>query len=341
MANNAKPSGDRIGLSVVVPCYNEEAGIDELIRRLKTVCHQNFGQDYEILLVNDGSIDGTWAAIDRQVQTNQTVVGIDLARNYGHQLALTAGLHHCRGDLILVIDADLQDPPELLPDMLALLRQGHDVVYGQRIIRHGESLFKRATASLFYRLMGAMVDVAIPHDTGDFRLMTRRVLDHLNAMPERYRFMRGMVSWVGYSQTALRYKREARFAGSSHYPLGKMLSFAVDAVTGFSTLPLRFASHLGMMLGLCGLAALGWVAYSYFISGTVHGWSSLAALILIMGSAQMMMLGIFGEYLGRLYMEAKHRPLYIVREVNVAPADANPVHNIDQSLRQAFGTIGR
>ncbi|MET0362663.1 MAG: glycosyltransferase family 2 protein [Sphingobium sp.] len=307
------------GLSVVVPCFNEEAGIDTLVDRLTAVCERQFPGDYEIVLVNDGSTDTTWAAINRHVEAGTGVYGIDLARNYGHQLALSAGLIHCRGETIFILDADLQDPPELLPAMLEKLRAGNDVVYGQRVVRHGEGMFKRASASLFYRLMDRMVDVAIPRDTGDFRLMTRRVLDHLNAMPERYRFIRGMVSWLGYNQAAFPYDREQRFAGHSHYPLRKMIALAIDAVTSFSIVPLRFASHLGMVFGLAGLAALVWVGYAYFSAGTVAGWTSLACLILVLGSVQLLMLGVFGEYLGRMYLETKRRPLFLIKDMAAAP----------------------
>lgn len=303
-------------LSVVIPCYNEEAGIDELMLRLTPICEQQFPNDYEIVLINDGSRDQTWARISAHADRSRYVVGVDLSRNHGHQLALTAGLELCRGELIFILDADLQDPPELLGPMVEKLRSGnHDVVYGQRLSRAGETVFKRATANLFYRLLDRLTDVDIPLNTGDFRLMTRRVLDQLNAMPERFRFIRGMVSWVGFSQAAFAYEREARFAGTTQYPLAKMMALALDAVTGFSTLPLRFASHLGMIFGLCGLGALSWVVASYLFFGTVAGWTSLAALILIIGSVQMMMLGMLGEYLGRMYMESKRRPLYIVREI--------------------------
>jgi dolichol-phosphate mannosyltransferase len=231
-------------------------------------------------------------------------------------LALTAGLEFSRGELVFVLEADLQDPPELLAPMLETLRNGnHDVVCGQRVSRAGETMFKKATASVFYLLLNRLTDVEIPLNTGDFRLMTRRVVDQVIAMPERFRYFRGMVSWVGYSQAALPYEREARFAGTTKWPVRRLLALAIDAVTGFSTLPLRLASHLGLIFGICALGALAWVVGSYFYFGTVAGWPSLAALILIIGSVQMMMLGVFGEYLGRMYMEVKRRPLFIVREV--------------------------
>jgi len=310
------------GLSVVIPCYNEAAVIDELVSRVRAVCEAQFHADHEIVLVNDGSRDGTWPAICRHAQACPAIVGVDLARNHGHQLALTAGLAIARGDLVLVLDADLQDPPELLPKMLAQIEAGYDVVYGVRETRLGETAFKRWSAALFYRLLGRMVDIAIPPDTGDFRLMTRRVVDQLNAMPERYRFIRGMVAWVGFAQIGVRYERDARFAGETHYPLSRMLSLAFDGVTGFSTVPLRLASHLGIGFGLSGLGMLIWVMARYFAHGTVTGWASTITIILVLGSAQLLMLGMMGEYLGRMYMETKRRPLFIVREVVCAQPSA-------------------
>ena len=227
----------------------------------------------------------------------------------------TAGLEFCRGERILILDADLQDPPELLSAMMAKMDEGFDVVYGQRVKRDGESWFKRASASMFYRLLGRMVDVEIAPDFGDFRLMSRRALDHLNAMPERYRFIRGMVSWIGLRQVAFPYERHRRFAGTTHYPLKKMVLLAVDAMTSFSIVPLRFASLLGMMFGLLGLVVLGYTLFEWSRGNVVPGWTSLAAIMLIMGSVQLLVLGIFGEYLGRMYMETKRRPLYFVNEI--------------------------
>jgi glycosyltransferase involved in cell wall biosynthesis len=304
----------------VVPCYNEEAVVEALIARLAPVCEHAFPGDYEILLINDGSSDRTWPIICDQAARSSHVVGVDLARNHGHQLALTAGLQLCRGELVLIIDADLQDPPELLPQMMAKIRDGFDVVYGQRVSRQGESLFKRASAAGFYRLLEKLIDIPIPRDTGDFRLMTRRVVDQLNAMPEQFRFIRGMVSWVGFEQAAIPYERDARYSGESHYPMRNMMRLALDAITSFSTLPLRVASHIGIVFGLFGLGLLVWVLLSFLSHGTVRGWTSMIAAVLIIGSIQLLILGVFGEYLGRMYMETKRRPLFIVREVRGMPA---------------------
>jgi dolichol-phosphate mannosyltransferase len=324
-------------LSVVVPVYNEEAGLDALLARTVPVCETAFGANYEIILVDDGSSDRSWPIIAGHADTSPNVTGIKLSRNYGHQLALTAGLKLARGDYVFVLDADLQDPPELLPRMLAKAREGYDVVYGQRTARAGETVFKRATANMFYRLLSAVVDVSIPRDTGDFRLMTHRVVAHFNAMPERFRFVRGMVGWLGFRQVAVPYERDPRFAGETHYPLRKMMRFAVDAITSFSIIPLRFASLLGVGFGIAGLLALVWVGVSWLSGGAVLGWTSLAALILILGSMQLLMLGVFGEYLGRMYMESKQRPLYLVDEVYRQPnIAANAVVELSDEFRRAL-----
>lgn len=326
-------------LSVVVPCYNELDGIAELHRRVSVACREQAGLSYEIVLVIDGATDGTREAIFQIAENDDHVVAIDLARNYGHQIALSAGLEFCRGQRILILDADLQDPPELLGAMMTKMNEGFDVVYGQRLKRDGESWFKLASASIFYRVLRRMVDVEIAADSGDFRLMSRRALDHLNAMPERYRFIRGMVSWIGLKQVAFPYERQRRFAGTTHYPLKKMLLLAVDAMTSFSIAPLRFASHLGMMFGLLGLVVLGYTIFSWFAGNVLPGWTSLAAIVLILGSVQLLVLGIFGEYLGRMYMETKRRPLYFVNEiVSRSPAVENqdlPVHHLQELAKRA------
>jgi glycosyltransferase involved in cell wall biosynthesis len=304
-----------IALSVVVPCYNEAEGIHELHRRVTDACRSAVGELYELVLINDGSTDETWSALKSLTDRDPRVVAIQLARNYGHQIALSAGLQICRGERTLILDADLQDPPELLPDMMALMDQGYDVVYGQRQEREGETWFKRASAAAFYRFFNRLIDVRIPVDTGDFRLMSRKALTHLNAMPEQYRFVRGMVAWIGLKQTPIRYHRGARFAGETKYPLKKMLRFAVDAITSFSVRPLRFASHIGIAFGVLGLVSLGCILTFWLRGDVVPGWTSLAALVLILGSIQLTVLGVFGEYLGRMYIESKRRPLFIIDEI--------------------------
>jgi dolichol-phosphate mannosyltransferase len=244
------------------------------------------------------------------------VVAVNLSRNHGHQLALTAGLDLCRGDTILIIDADLQDPPELLPSMLAAMREADaDVVYGVRKSRAGETAFKRATAHGFYRLLSRATDVDIPLDAGDFRLMSRRALDVLLAMPEQARFIRGMVAWIGFRQVPFAYDRAERFAGSTKYPLKKMMRFAFDALTGFSSAPLKLASHAGLWLSLGSVLLIIYIAYAWIAGQSIQGWTSLMLVVVVLGAIQMFVLALQGEYIGRLYNEAKRRPLYIVQEV--------------------------
>lgn len=302
-------------LSVVVPCYNEEAGLEEFHRRVSAVCKTNVGASFEIVFINDGSTDNSLSLLNGIADQDPHVVVVDLARNFGQQVALSAGLELCRGARILILDADLQDPPELLEQMMAAMDAGSDVVYGQRRKREGESRLKLLRSRLFYRIWQRLVDVDVALDTGDFRLMSRKALDHLNSMPERIRFVRGMISWVGLRQTAVPYNRDARYAGSTHYSVRKLIALAVDAITSFSIVPLRLASHLGFVMGLMGLLMLGYTIWSWASGNAVTGWTSLASLILIIGSGQFMVLGIFGEYLGRVYMETKRRPLYVVNSV--------------------------
>ncbi|MEA3051843.1 MAG: polyisoprenyl-phosphate glycosyltransferase [Sphingomonadales bacterium] len=303
-------------LSIVVPCYNEEACLAELHGRLTAAARDAAGEDYEIVLVNDGSRDRSWEMMRSLSASDPRLVAINLSRNHGHQLALTAGLDLCSGARILIIDADLQDPPELLSPMLAEMeRQSADVVYAVRRARAGETAFKRGTAKLFYRLLSRLAEIEIPLDTGDFRLMSRRSLDALLSLPEQARFIRGMVAWVGFRQVPIAYDRAERHAGQSKYPLSKMVRFALDAVTGFSTAPLRMASHIGLWLVAASVLLLGYIAIGFFTGSAIQGWTSLMLVVVVLGAAQMFVLGMIGEYLGRLYMESKHRPLYIVAEI--------------------------
>lgn len=311
-------------LSIVVPCFNEEACLPTLHERLSAAARSASGDDYEIVLVNDGSRDSTWSIMRRLAGEDPHVVGVNLSRNHGHQLALTAGLDLCRGDLILIIDADLQDPPELLPQMLDTMRnEDADVVYGVRKSRAGETPFKRATAHGFYRLLSRATEVDIPVDTGDFRLMSRRALDALLAMPEQARFIRGMVAWIGFRQVPLAYDRDERFAGETKYPLRKMIRFAFDALTGFSSAPLKLASHAGLWLSVGSLLIILYIAYAWLSGQSIQGWTSLMLVVVILGAVQMFVLALMGEYIGRLYNEAKRRPLYIVQEI--AGGQAKPV----------------
>lgn len=303
-------------LSIVVPCYNEEACLSELHGRLSAAARSVAGEDYEIVLVNDGSRDRSWEMMRALSAQDPRLVAINLSRNHGHQLALTAGLDLCSGERILIIDADLQDPPELLPAMLVEMdEQGADVVYAVRRARAGETAFKRGTAKLFYRLLSRLAEIEIPRDTGDFRLMSRRALDALLSLPEQARFIRGMVAWVGFRQVPIAYDRAERHAGQSKYPFSKMLRFALDAVTGFSTAPLRMASHIGLWLVAASVLLLGYIAIGFLTGTAIQGWTSLMLVVVVLGAVQMFVLGMIGEYLGRLYMEVKRRPLYIVAEI--------------------------
>jgi dolichol-phosphate mannosyltransferase len=287
--------------------------------RVAAVCSSLLGSEglrWEIVFVNDGSRDGTFEVMKKLAQRDPNLVAINLARNYGHQLALTAGLQHCRGERVLIIDADLQDPPELLIDLMRAMDENDaDVVYGQRRKRRGETHFKVLMASVFYRLLRRLVEVDIPLDTGDFRLMNRRTLDALNAMPEQHRFIRGLIASIGLRQIPLVYDRDPRSAGETGYPLSKMMRFALDAITSFSIVPLRFASIFGAVVGFLGILGLFYTVGSWAFGSVVQGWTSMATLMLIIGGVQLMVLGVFGEYLGRLYIEAKRRPLFVVDQV--------------------------
>jgi dolichol-phosphate mannosyltransferase len=303
-------------LSIVIPCFNEEACLPALHQRLTAAARDAVGEDYEIVLVNDGSRDGSWPIMQRIAADDTHVIAVNLSRNHGHQLALTAGLDLCRGDTILIIDADLQDPPELLPEMLKTMREDQaDVVYGVRKTRRGDTAFKRATAHGFYRLLSRATEVDIPLDTGDFRLMSRRALDALLAMPEQARFIRGMVAWLGFRQVPLPYDRQERFAGSTKYPLSKMVRFALDALTGFSSAPLKLAGRAGLLLSLGSLLLILYIAWAWSTGKSIQGWTSLMLVVVVLGAVQMFVLALMGEYIGRLYNEAKRRPLYIVQEV--------------------------
>ena len=302
-------------ISVVAPCYNEEEGLREFHSRVSEACSP-LTDTYEIVLVDDGSKDSTWTMIAALAEMDPHVVGVQLLRNHGHQLAATAGLHIANGERVMLIDADLQDPPELLGAMMKAMDEGADVVYGQRATREGETWFKLATAAAFYRLLGRMTDVNIPRDTGDFRLMSRRVVDLFLLMPERQRFIRGMVSWIGGNQVALPYERHARFAGTSKYPLSKMIRFATDAITSFSIVPLRVAVWVGLAAATLSMPLLLYALYQWSQDVVVAGWASIICAIAFFGGIQMLVLGVFGEYLGRLVQETKGRPLFMIKAIH-------------------------
>lgn len=311
-------------LSVVAPCLNEQEVLGVFVARVTAVCLSVAGDRFEIILVNDGSTDATLAGMQALAEKNAALVIVNLSRRFGHQAALTAGLSLARGARVLTIDADLQDPPELLPQMMEVLDSGADVAFGQRTKREGETFFKKIEALFFYRFLKGLTDPPIPEDAGDFRLMSRRVVDALLSMPERSRFLRGMTSWIGFVQKPVLYVRAPRAAGVTKYPFRKMVRFALDAITGFSVFPLRLASYGGAVFGLSGFVLLLYVFYAWFSGETVAGWTSLMVVVLLIGGVQLVCLGVFGEYLGRLYMDSKQRPLFIVESVIRKKTEENP-----------------
>jgi dolichol-phosphate mannosyltransferase len=302
-------------VSIVAPCFNEEAVLPEFVRRILAAGREARAGGFELILVNDGSRDRTWSCIKALATRYPEVVGLNLSRNHGHQVAVSAGLRQARGERVLVIDADLQDPPELLRPMMARMDEGFDVVYGRRNRRPAESPFKLGAAWLYYRILRLIAEVDIPSDTGDFRLMSRRIVDRLNDMPEQDRFLRGMVAWLGGAQTELIYDRDSRAAGKSKYTLFKMLRLAVSGVTSFSTQPLRVASLMSAMGAVLAIG-IGVYAISGFLTGHVtKGWTSLALIVVFFATVQLACLGILGSYVGRIFLQVKGRPLFLVDEV--------------------------
>lgn len=300
---------------MVIPAHNEAEVITETHRRVTAACTA-LNRPYEFVVVNDGSTDRTWELLVELSCCDPCLVAVNLSRNHGHQLALTAGLHVARGERVLVMDADLQDPPELLPELMRAMDDGADVAYAQRRTRPGDSVPKRVLCAVFYRLLARLADVPTQLDSGDFRLLSRRVVDLLRAMPERQPFLRGMVSWLGFQQTPVFYDRDARFAGTSKYPLSKLLKLAFDAVVSSSLKPLAFATMVGSVTGLLGLVLLAYALASWlFIGGTPHGWTSLIGAVVLLGSLQLFMLGIIGEYLGRIFIQTRGRPIFLVDRV--------------------------
>lgn len=319
---------ERPVLSLVLPVFNEEPVIAELHRRLQEFLNV-VGVTWEVVFVDDGSRDRSFEMLRSLSEAEPRYKLIRFSRNFGHQIAITAGVDYAEGEAVVVMDADLQDPPEVVTAMLAKWREGYDVVYGVRAKRENESLFKRLTAAAFYRILRAMVGVAIPVDAGDFRLMGRPVVLTLRALRESNRFVRGMVAWVGFRQTAVEYVRPGRFAGETHYPLRKMIRFAFDGITSFSVVPLRAATWLGVAAGGIGLLTACWAIYiRFFIRAVVPGWTTIMIAVSLAASAQLFMTGILGEYVGRIYEEVKRRPLYVIAErANVGPAagEAGPL----------------
>jgi len=306
--------------SVIVPMYNEEEVIEHTYERLKLVMDST-NECYELIFVNDGSKDRTVELVSMICDFDPNVRLINFSRNFGHQIAISAGMDYAQGDAIVVIDADLQDPPEVILDMIAKWKEGFEVVYGKRLKRKGETMFKKITAKLFYRTLRSLTNVDIPVDTGDFRLIDRKVCDVLRGLKEKNRFVRGLVSWIGFRQTMVEYEREERFAGETKYPLKKMISFAIDGITSFSYKPLKIATYVGFTLSITSFLYLLVVIFQKLFTGTtIAGWASIVAVNLLFNGIILMLLGIIGEYIGRIYEESKNRPLYIVREAQGFPA---------------------
>jgi len=309
-------------LSIVIPVYNEEDNIVELTGRIDNLYSSMTSifhferNEIEVIFVNDGSTDNTFNTLKVYCEVNKNYKLLNLSRNHGHQLAITAGIDNAKGEAVVIIDGDLQDPPEFIVDLYRKCSEGYDVVYAVRKKREGEGWFKLLTAKAFYRMINKLTGVAIPVDTGDFRIMRRRVVDVLSGMRERHRFIRGMISWIGFRQTGLEYIRNERFAGQTKYPFIKMLKFAIDGVTSFSAVPLKIVTWLGFFSAFLGFVYSIYVIYlKTMTSETIQGWSSIIIAVLFTGGAQLIGIGVMGEYLGRISEEAKQRPLYIIEGI--------------------------
>lgn len=315
-------------LSVVVPARNEQEVLPELHRRLAAV-FDGIDADRELVFVNDGSTDRTLEVMRALRAADPTIAIVELSRGFGKELALQAGLDHATGDAVVVLDADLQDPPELIPEFVKHWRDGYDVVYGVRARREGETALKKLTAYLFYRVIRRMSRVAIPRDTGDFRLLSRRAVDALRRLPEQHRFMKGLFAWIGFPQKAVAYTRDPRGAGVTKFNYWKLWNFALEGITSFSTAPLKFATYFGLFIATCALLYAGVIVFKTLVYGNpVPGYPSLVTIVLFLGGVQLITIGVLGEYIGRIYEQAKQRPLYLVREfepsARVAQADRRP-----------------
>lgn len=301
-------------LSVVVPVYNESLVIDTFHRRTSRALSEIADCEYELVFIDDGSSDDSYQQLSTLAAADSRVRVLKFSRNFGHQIAISAGVDHAQGDCVVVIDADLQDPPEVIGEMVDKWREGFDVVYGVRASRVGESRVKLLTASVFYRLLNKLTGISIPVDVGDFRLVSRRVAEQLRLLREKDRFVRGLVSWIGFQQTGVTYHREARFAGETKYPFAKMFKFAIDGVTSFSTVPLRLASWLGYATSALAFVYLVDVLWQKAAGITVQGWATTMVTLLFLGGVQLVCIGIMGEYVGRVFNECKPRPMYVLEE---------------------------
>lgn len=304
-------------LSVIIPVFNEEKNITLLHQRLSEVIRK-ITHDYELLFVNDGSRDNTLALVKNVSKQDPHVRYIDFSRNFGHQIAVTAGLDYALGDAVVIIDADLQDPPELIKEMYSKMKEGYDVVYAKRKSRKGETFMKKLTAKIFYRLLQRITSVNIPVDTGDFRIISRQVVNVVKNMPEQQKYLRGQIAWAGYRQTFMEYERQERHAGETGWPYRKMIRFALDGITSFSNFPLKFATVSGIIVSCISFILILYALYSRFITREyVAGWASLMIVVLFMGGIQLLSIGIIGEYISRISANVRNRPLYIVRETNI------------------------
>ncbi len=304
-------------LSVVIPIYNEAEGINELHRRL-TMAVKPLVDSYELIFVNDGSQDKSFQKLKAIARVDETVKYIGFSRNFGHQIAVTAGLNHATGDAVVIIDGDLQDPPEAIADLYQKYQEGYKVVYAKRRQRKGETFFKKFTAKLFYRILSKITAIDIPIDTGDFRIMDKIVVEQLNQMPEPNKFLRGQIAWIGFKQTFIEFDREERKYGETGYSVGKMFRFALDGITGFSNFPLRVASILGFWVSGIAFLIILYALYGYFIlDKNVTGWTSMMVSVMFIGGIQLITIGIIGEYISRIQENVKQRPLYIVEETNL------------------------
>ena len=306
-------------ISVIIPMYYEEEVVQECYNKMTQVLSNIKDYEYEIICVNDGSKDKTLSILEKIAENDKKVKVISFSRNFGHQCAVTAGLKYVTGDAVVIIDADLQDPPELIPDMLKLWEDGNEVIYGKRKTRKGESKFKLLTAKMFYNTLNALSDVEIPKDTGDFRLVDRKVVDVVNSLPEHNKFLRGLFSWVGFEQKAFEYERKERFAGKTKYPLKKMIKLASDGIISFSTKPLKIVGGLGIITILISLIILIYSLISYFTGHSAQaGWTSLIVTVTLLSGVQLLSLWIISEYIGRIYDDTKKRPQYIIdKKINI------------------------
>jgi dolichol-phosphate mannosyltransferase len=313
-------------ISIVVPVFNEIDVIDACYEHLSRVMQALDGYDYELVFVDDGSRDRTHARLLEYHESDPRLRIVKFSRNFGHQVAVTAGVDQAGGDAIVIIDADLQDPPEVIPGMVRKWEEGYDVVYGVRKRRAGESRLKLLTAAAFYRLLRTFTNIEIPVDVGDFRLISARAAEQLRKLREKDRFVRGLVSWVGYRQTGIPYERDSRLAGETKYPFSKMLKFAIDGITSFSVLPLKLASWLGYMASFLAFVYLVSVFVQRVMGHTVEGWATIMVAMLFLGGVQLICLGIIGEYIGRIFNETKARPLYVIESVHQSDTREQAVH---------------